>query len=143
LEVHHLAGRHYFGFAPIPRVSWLKRVVDLVFGGLLLAVCSPLLGLISLAIKLDSPGPVFYMQRRVGKEGRQFLMFKFRSMREDAEQLLEYLRSKNEASGPLFKMRSDPRVTRVGRVLRRLSLDELPQLLNVLRGEMSRVRPRP
>lgn len=142
-EVHHLGGRPYIGFAPVARVSWLKRALDLVLGSLALAVLSPLFLFLALAIKLDSSGSVFYMQRRVGKDGKHFMMFKFRSMGQDAERLLDDLRHQNEASGPLFKMRSDPRVTRVGRVLRRLSLDELPQLFNVFRGEMSLVGPRP
>jgi exopolysaccharide biosynthesis polyprenyl glycosylphosphotransferase len=104
---------------------------------------APFFVAIAIAIKLDSPGPVFYRQERVGKDGARFGMLKFRSMRQDADRLLEALRQKNEATGPLFKMRDDPRVTRVGRILRRLSLDELPQLFNVLRGEMSLVGPRP
>jgi lipopolysaccharide/colanic/teichoic acid biosynthesis glycosyltransferase len=98
---------------------------------------------IALAIKLDSPGSVFYAQERVGKDGARFRMWKFRSMRKDADKLLEELRAKNEASGPLFKMKHDPRVTAIGRFLRRSSLDELPQLFNVLLGEMSLVGPRP
>jgi lipopolysaccharide/colanic/teichoic acid biosynthesis glycosyltransferase len=98
---------------------------------------------IAIAIKLDSRGSIFYRQLRVGKDGTYFFMLKFRSMRQDAERVLEELRQQNEATGPLFKMRNDPRVTRVGRILRRLSLDELPQLFNVLRGEMSLVGPRP
>jgi lipopolysaccharide/colanic/teichoic acid biosynthesis glycosyltransferase len=98
---------------------------------------------VALAIKLDSPGPIFYRQQRVGKHGRRFWMLKFRSMRQDADRLLDTLRAHNEASGPLFKMRRDPRITRVGRLLRRWSLDELPQLFNVLRGDMSLVGPRP
>lgn len=141
--VERFGGRPYIGFAPAARVSWLKRAVDLVATGLGLLLISPLLLAITLAIKLDSPGPVFYRQERVGKHGQRFKMLKFRSMRPDADKLLVLLRERNEASGPLFKMRRDPRVTRVGRVLRRLSLDELPQLLNVLRGEMSLVGPRP
>jgi exopolysaccharide biosynthesis polyprenyl glycosylphosphotransferase len=108
-----------------------------------LLVLAPLLVAIAIAIKLDSPGPVFYRQERVGKDGRRFWILKFRSMRQDADRLLPTIRQHNEASGPLFKMRADPRVTRVGRVLRRLSLDELPQLFNVLKGEMSLVGPRP
>ena len=142
-DVERFGGRPYIGFAPAARVSWLKRAGDLVATSLGLLLISPLLLGIALAIKLDSPGPVFYRQERVGKHGRRFKMLKFRSMRPDADKLLVMLRERNEASGPLFKMRSDPRVTRIGRVLRRLSLDELPQLLNVLKGEMSLVGPRP
>ena len=142
-EVHHVGGRSYLGFAPVARVTWLKRAFDLLAGSLILLGCSPLLLLVALAIRLDSPGPVFFPQDRVGKDGRPFRMLKFRSMRRDADRLLAELRDRNEASGPLFKMRNDPRVTRVGRFLRRSSLDELPQLFNVLRGEMSLVGPRP
>ena len=142
-DVERFGGRPYIGFAPAARVSWLKRAVDLVATSLGLLLISPLLLGIALAIKLDSPGPVFYRQERVGKHGRRFKMLKFRSMRPDADKLLVLLREHNEASGPLFKMRSDPRVTRIGHALRRLSLDELPQLLNVLKGEMSLVGPRP
>lgn len=143
LEVHHLGGRPYLGFASVARVSWFKRATDLVFTTVGLLAVSPLLLAVALAVKLDSPGPVFYRQQRVGKDGRRFWMLKFRSMRQDADRLLAELKAKNEAVGPLFKMRQDPRVTRVGRVLRRLSLDELPQLFNVLKGEMSLVGPRP
>jgi lipopolysaccharide/colanic/teichoic acid biosynthesis glycosyltransferase len=111
--------------------------------GVGLLALAPLIAIISLAIKLDSPGPIFYGQPRIGKNGRQFRMFKFRSMVIGADTQLAELRDHNEASGPLFKMRRDPRVTRVGRFIRRWSLDELPQLFNVLRGEMSLVGPRP
>ena len=143
LEIDHLGGRPYIGFATAARVSWLKRATDVVLGSLILLGLTPLLIAIAVAIKLDSPGPVFFRQERVGKHGRRFWIFKFRSMRPDADRLLEALRAQNEATGPLFKMRRDPRVTRVGRVLRRLSLDELPQIFNVLKGEMSLVGPRP
>jgi lipopolysaccharide/colanic/teichoic acid biosynthesis glycosyltransferase len=108
-----------------------------------LIVLAPILALIALAVKLDSRGPVFYGQLRLGKDGRQFKMLKFRSMNVDADKRLSELKEQNEATGPLFKMRRDPRVTRVGRFIRRWSLDELPQLINVFRGEMSLVGPRP
>jgi exopolysaccharide biosynthesis polyprenyl glycosylphosphotransferase len=142
-EMHSHGGRRFIGFASAARVSWIKRAMDLLLttGGLL--VLSPLLLGIAMLIKLDSPGPIFYAQERVGRHGRRFKMLKFRSMRRDADRLLVQLRERNEASGPLFKIKDDPRVTRVGRVLRRLSIDELPQLINVLRGEMSLVGPRP
>jgi len=142
-QVHHIGGRQYFGYRPAAAVSWSKRAVDLLMLSVGLVFLAPVLLVIAVAIKLDSPGPVFYRQQRVGKDGRRFDMLKFRSMGQDAERHLEMLRQHNEASGPLFKMRRDPRVTRVGGVLRRWSLDELPQLLNVLRGEMSLVGPRP
>lgn len=143
LEVQRLGGRSYVGFTPVAEVSWLKRFVDIILVSLGLMAMAPLLALIALAVKLDSRGPVLYGQLRVGKGGRQFRMLKFRSMAVDAESQLAMLRAQNEATGPLFKMRRDPRVTRVGRFIRRWSLDELPQLFNVLRGEMSLVGPRP
>ncbi|MCC6455673.1 MAG: sugar transferase [Caldilineaceae bacterium] len=121
----------------------IKRASDLVFaviGGLLTL---PLCGLIALAIKLDSPGPVLYAHTRIGRNGVPFRCYKFRSMVEGAANMQEDLGELNEATGPLFKLRNDPRVTRVGRWIRRFSLDELPQIINVLRGEMSWVGPRP
>jgi exopolysaccharide biosynthesis polyprenyl glycosylphosphotransferase len=120
----------------------LKRLFDLCLSSLLLLVLSPLLAVFALAIKLDSRGPVFYRQRRIGRDGKPFEMFKFRSMVDGAHEQRESLRDLNEAVG-LFKIERDPRVTNVGRFLRRWSLDELPQLANVLRGEMSLVGPRP
>jgi exopolysaccharide biosynthesis polyprenyl glycosylphosphotransferase len=120
-----------------------KRVVDLVVSMTALLVLSPLLLGVAIAIRLDSPGPVLFRQRRVGMNGREFTLLKFRSMYQDAEARLEALRSKNEVSGPVFKMRDDPRVSRVGRFIRRTSIDEFPQFWNVLRGEMSVVGPRP
>jgi exopolysaccharide biosynthesis polyprenyl glycosylphosphotransferase len=143
LEVGRFGSRPYIGFAPVARVTWLKRAVDLALS--IIAICAGSVALIaiSIAIKIDSPGPVLYRQRRVGKDGVEFDMLKFRSMRLDAERMLDQLTALNEATGPLFKMRHDPRVTKVGRILRRCSLDELPQLLNVLSGEMSLVGPRP
>jgi exopolysaccharide biosynthesis polyprenyl glycosylphosphotransferase len=121
----------------------LKRGFDLVVSGVIVVVGLPLWLLVALAIKLDSRGPVLYIDRRVGVGEVEFPMFKFRTMVEGADRLQPELEPRNEAEGALFKIRSDPRVTRVGRVLRRLSIDELPQLLNVLRGEMSLVGPRP
>ena len=121
----------------------LKRAFDVLSSAVALLLLSPILVAAAIAVKLDSPGPVFFRQVRVGKNGRAFRMLKFRSMHVDAEARLESLRALNEASGPVFKMRNDPRVTRVGRFLRRTSIDELPQFLNVLSGEMSIVGPRP
>jgi exopolysaccharide biosynthesis polyprenyl glycosylphosphotransferase len=143
VEFQYVAGRPYIGFAPVARVSWLKRVFDLLVGALALLGLAPLMLAIAIAIKLDSPGPIFFRQERVGKDGTRFRMIKFRSMRVDADRLKATLRTSNEVTGPLFKMKNDPRVTRVGRLLRRSSLDELPQLFNVLIGEMSLVGPRP
>jgi exopolysaccharide biosynthesis polyprenyl glycosylphosphotransferase len=121
----------------------IKRTFDLVGATLLLIVLSPLLLLIALAIKLSSRGPVLYRSLRPGIGGKPFTCLKFRTMVEGAEELQDELEPSNELDGALFKMRTDPRVTRTGRFLRRWSLDELPQLLNVLRGEMSLVGPRP
>ena len=122
----------------------IKRGMDVVLSALALIVLAPFLGLIALAIKLDSPnGPVLFRQVRVGKNGQLFHLYKFRSMIPEAELIKKHLKDLNEADGPLFKIRNDPRLTRVGRILRRFSLDELPQLVNVLRGEMSLVGPRP
>lgn len=124
-----------------PLVS--KRVFDLVVSTLVLLLLSPLFVVIAVAIKLESPGPVLFRQRRVGRNGREFWLYKFRSMCDDAESKLAELRERNEVDGPAFKMRSDPRITRVGRFLRKTSLDECPQFWNVLKGEMSLVGPRP
>jgi len=125
-------------------LDWaLKRAFDLVVSAALVVFALPFWALIALAVKLDSPGPVFYRDRRIGLGEREFGMFKFRSMYVDAAERQAALEAANEASGPLFKIKDDPRVTRVGRILRRYSIDELPQVLNVLRGEMSLVGPRP
>jgi exopolysaccharide biosynthesis polyprenyl glycosylphosphotransferase len=121
----------------------LKRAFDLVVSLLVLLLGTPLWLLVALAIKLDSRGPILYRDRRVGVGEREFGMLKFRTMVRGADERQQELEERNEAEGALFKIRRDPRVTRVGRVLRRLSLDEMPQLLNVLRGEMSLVGPRP
>jgi exopolysaccharide biosynthesis polyprenyl glycosylphosphotransferase len=121
----------------------IKRCFDLTGAGLALLVLAPLMGLIAIAIKLDSRGPVFFRQRRVGRGDRAFEIYKFRTMVDGAEAQQAALAHRNEAGGGLFKIEDDPRITRVGRLLRRTSIDELPQLINVLRGEMSMVGPRP
>jgi len=121
----------------------IKRIADQVFCGVGLLLAAPLFAAIALAIKIDSPGPVLYRAPRVGLKGRRFLCYKFRTMVVDADRLKDKLREHNERAGPFFKLAADPRVTRVGKLLRRYSLDELPQLWNVLRGEMSLVGPRP
>jgi len=120
-----------------------KRVFDVTLGMLGIIIGMPLWLVIAALIYLESPGPIFYRQPRVGHGGRQFGMFKFRSMCMDAEARLADLQAANEADGPLFKMKDDPRVTRIGKWIRRFSIDEFPQLLNVIRGEMSLVGPRP
>lgn len=121
----------------------LKRALDLTIGTAALMMTSPLMLATALAVKLDSPGPVFYKQERVGRWGKTFSCFKFRSMYVDADRRKAELAHLNEADEVVFKIKHDPRVTRVGRIIRKLSIDELPQLLNVLKGDMSLVGPRP
>jgi len=123
--------------------SFFKRVLDVVLTGVGLVAALPIWLVIAIAIKLDSPGPVVFVQERVGQHGRRFRFYKFRSMYIDAEERFATVQAHNEAEGPVFKMRNDPRVSRVGSFLRRTSLDELPQLFNVLKGDMSLVGPRP
>lgn len=123
---------------------YTKRILDLLFALTVILVFSWLFLLIAIAIKIDDPkGPVLFKQLRVGLNGRLFTMYKFRSMVTNAEEVLERLKEQNEKTGPVFKMERDPRVTRVGHVIRVLSLDELPQFFNVLRGDLSVVGPRP
>ncbi|MEJ5364715.1 MAG: sugar transferase [Desulfosoma sp.] len=126
-----------------PLQLFIKRLIDIVVSLSMLLIWSPILCLVALAIKLDSRGPILFRQVRVGYNGRFFTMYKFRTMVENAEQLKQELMDLNELTGPVFKIRNDPRVTRVGRFLRKTSIDELPQLINVLKGEMSLVGPRP
>jgi exopolysaccharide biosynthesis polyprenyl glycosylphosphotransferase len=121
----------------------VKRTIDVLGAGLGLIVLSPILIATAVAVRLSSEGPIIFTQDRYGFSRRRFRMYKFRTMVEGAEAQQAQLEELNEASGPVFKIRSDPRVTRVGHLLRKYSLDELPQLLNVLRGEMSLVGPRP
>jgi exopolysaccharide biosynthesis polyprenyl glycosylphosphotransferase len=129
---------------PLPSASiFLKRLLDVVGAALGLVVVSPLMAVVAFLIRLDSRGPAIYAAERTGAKGRRFRCFKFRSMVTDAAHLKEDLRARNQREGPIFKIDHDPRVTRIGRFLRRYSLDELPQLWNVLRGEMSLVGPRP
>lgn len=122
---------------------FVKRTLDIIFSSVGLVCLSPLMAVIAYKIKKEDKGPVFYKQVRVGKNGRHFEMYKFRSMVTNADQLLEQLKDQNEVEGAMFKMKHDPRITRVGHYLRKHSLDELPQLVNVLRGDMSLVGPRP
>lgn len=120
-----------------------KRVFDLLVAYISLPVFLPVMGLTALAIKIDSPGPILFRQERVGRWGQHFDCLKFRSMFVDAEARKQELMDQNEADEIVFKIKNDPRVTRVGRVIRKLSIDEMPQIFNVLRGEMSLVGPRP
>ncbi len=132
--------------APRPRSGWrgrAKRLFDLTVTASALFVLAPVFATVALLVKITSPGPVFFRQERVGRDGEPFDVLKFRSMVVNAEELLDELVTENEGDGPLFKMKSDPRVTRIGRFIRKTSLDELPQLINVMRNEMSLVGPRP
>jgi exopolysaccharide biosynthesis polyprenyl glycosylphosphotransferase len=121
----------------------LKRLIDIIASFLALVLLSPVFGLTAMAIKLSSPGPVFFCQKRIGKWGKAFTMYKFRSMVIDADKIKDQLEDQNETGGVTFKMKRDPRITGVGAIIRKLSIDELPQLYNVLKGDMSLVGPRP
>jgi exopolysaccharide biosynthesis polyprenyl glycosylphosphotransferase len=121
----------------------IKRIMDIVISLAALTVCAPFFPLVAIAIKLDSSGPVFHRQERVGKDRVTFALYKLRSMAVDAEAARASLAADADVTGPVFKMRNDPRITRVGRLLRKYSIDELPQLANVLAGQMSLVGPRP
>lgn len=127
----------------LPVADMQRRFLDITVAGSALVLLSPLLALTALAIKADSRGPVLFSQTRVGRNGKEFRIFKFRSMTTDAETRRDALLASSDREGVCFKSRHDPRVTRVGRFIRRFSIDELPQILNVLRGEMAIVGPRP
>jgi len=121
----------------------LKRFVDVVVAAIFLVIVSPFLLLVALAIYIDNPGPILYKQKRYGHLGKPFNFYKFRSMVSDADARKAGLAAQNEATGKTFKMKRDPRITRVGRIIRKYSLDETPQMLNVLAGQISIVGPRP
>jgi exopolysaccharide biosynthesis polyprenyl glycosylphosphotransferase len=134
----------YLGRRTLPPFDLaLKRLIDMLFSSVMLVILSPAIFAIAAAVKLDSRGPAFYVSNRVGKNGRSFRCIKFRTMDCDAEKRRAELQHMNERDGVLFKITNDPRITRLGRFLRKYSLDEVPQLMNVLRGEMSIVGPRP
>lgn len=146
VDIDDINGIPTIGVKEVSIRGWnlaLKRAIDILVSSLGLVLLSPLMLLIAALIKLTSPGPVLFAQMRAGRGGRPFTFYKFRSMKEGAEEEKESLASLNEAKGPFFKIRHDPRLTPLGKILRRTSLDELPQLYNVLRGEMSLVGPRP
>ena len=129
---------------PLPGAAlFLKRLLDIAGASLGFVLVSPIMAIVALLIRLDSAGPVFYSAERAGAKGRCFRCYKLRSMVSNAEHLKDELRSRNQREGPIFKIDDDPRITRVGRVIRRYSLDELPQLWNVIKGDMSLVGPRP
>jgi len=132
---------------PVPHLSaWqvaVKRIIDVAVSLIAMLVLIPLTAIIAVGIKLSSKGPVFFKQARVGLNGTLFILYKFRSMYENADEIKQSLGHMNEAEGPIFKIKRDPRITKLGAILRKTSLDELPQFINVLRGEMSLVGPRP
>lgn len=138
----YLAANEGIPGAPVWQLA-TKRFVDIVLSIVFLVVFAPVMAASALAIKLTSPGPVLFFQDRVGRDGRVFRFAKFRSMSDGAHTQLEHLRHKNEAEGPVFKIKEDPRITTVGRFIRKYSIDELPQFFHVLRGDMSLVGPRP
>lgn len=121
----------------------IKYIIDVLGASVGIIVLSPIFIITSIMIKIESRGPVFFNQERVGRNGKLFKMFKFRSMVTNAEELLDKLKDKNEMSGPMFKIKDDPRITKIGKFIRKTSIDELPQLFNVLMGDMSLVGPRP
>jgi len=145
-STEEFAGQPYVTASTAARDWWpltIKRTLDILFSVILLILFSPVFLLAAMLIYSTSEGPIFYLQERVGLNKRRFRMYKFRTMVRNAEKLMDRLESLNEASGPVFKIKNDPRITQVGKILRRTSVDELPQLLNVLKGEMSLVGPRP
>jgi exopolysaccharide biosynthesis polyprenyl glycosylphosphotransferase len=145
-EIDHAQGLTLHGLRGLHRTRSslrLKRGMDVTAAGLGLLALSPMLAVVSILIKLTSPGPVLFVQWRIGRDDTPFRMFKFRTMQVGADRMKSELAHLNEATGPMFKIADDPRITRVGRFLRRFSIDEIPQLLNVLKGEMSLVGPRP
>lgn len=141
LEITHVATYSSGLFEGWPLV--FKRLLDIFASAISLILFSPILLIVAILVKLDSPGPIFFLQERVGLNKRKFQMYKFRTMVANAEERLDVLESLNEAEGPVFKIKNDPRITRCGKFLRKTSLDELPQLINVLMNDMSLVGPRP
>lgn len=141
-----IANEKFMTFINIPHNSYslaIKRIMDIFISIILIVSLSPVILIIAYSIKLTSPGPVIHTQTRVGLRGRQFVLYKFRSMAADAEILKKNLEDKNEVNGPVFKIKDDPRITKIGKFLRETGLDELPQLFNILKGEMSLIGPRP
>lgn len=139
-----MEGKLYLEISDKNTYIFTKRFLDIIASILGLVILSPIFIIVSIIIKIeDGNGPVLFKQIRVGKNNREFNIYKFRSMVSNAEELKRKLMSQNEAEGPVFKMKNDPRITKVGRFIRKTSIDELPQLINVLKGEMSLVGPRP
>lgn len=142
IEIEELSLSNEVGVTDI-EYRFLKRTIDIIGSLTGLLLLSPVLIIVSILIKLESDGPIIFSQDRIGYKGKKFKMYKFRSMVVNAEELKKKLAEQNEMSGPMFKMKNDPRVTKVGKFIRKTSIDELPQLINILRGEMSLVGPRP
>jgi exopolysaccharide biosynthesis polyprenyl glycosylphosphotransferase len=145
-RAEELEGSGHITAHSAPMDGWpvlVKRILDVILSLGIILILSPVLLVVALMVKLTSKGPVLFCQERMGRNKRKFLIYKFRTMVPDAEKLQSALEGLNEAAGPVFKIRNDPRITPLGRLLRRSSLDELPQLFNVLRGDMSLVGPRP
>ena len=146
IDMASIEGIPLLNIKQAPLIGWqqaITRIVDVILSSLMLTLGIPIWLCIAIAIRIDSPGEIVYRQTRIGWNGKPFKVYKFRSMYKDADQILSRLMTYNEAQGPLFKMKTDPRITPVGRFLRRTSFDEFPQLINVVRGEMSLVGPRP
>jgi lipopolysaccharide/colanic/teichoic acid biosynthesis glycosyltransferase len=146
LDTQQNSGKMQKSLLKEEKISYLlgKRALDIICSFIGLILLLPVLIIVGIFLKLEDPkGPIFFAQKRVGKDGKVFRMYKFRSMVTNAEELLQTLIEKNDVSGAMFKMKHDPRITRIGKIIRRTSIDELPQLWNVLRGEMSLVGPRP
>jgi lipopolysaccharide/colanic/teichoic acid biosynthesis glycosyltransferase len=137
------SSNHYFQLDKGIINAFVKRSIDLTLASLGLLLLMPLLGIIALAILIDNPGPVFYKSERIGKNNQPFWMYKFRTMQVNADAMRDQLRQEAQLEGELFKLKADPRLTRLGALLRATSLDEIPQLFNVLQGEMTLVGPRP
>lgn len=135
VNTDRLKNRYFYFF--------FKRLLDIICSGLALIVLSPVFLITAIAIKAEDPGPVVFTQERVGRYGKTFKMYKFRSMCTNAEEMKKELEERNEANGPVFKIKDDPRITKVGKFIRKYSIDELMQLVNVFKGEMSIVGPRP
>ncbi len=145
-KIYYLGETPYFTFQNTPKQTFnllVKNIFDKVFAFLVLVCLSPVFAIIAICIKLDSKGPVFFKQIRSGLRGREFYVYKFRSMCDGAEGMLESMKDENEQDGPVFKVKNDKRITKIGSFLRKTSLDELPQFINVLKGDMSVVGPRP
>ena len=135
--------KNYIPPEPKPVYDFCKRIFDVVMSLFALVILSPVFLVVAIIIKLEDGGPVFFKQTRLTKGGREFEMYKFRSMIPDAEKLVESLMERNEVDGPAFKITDDPRITRVGKFIRKTSIDELPQLINIIKGDMSIIGPRP